>query len=153
MKWKMISAALCVAFLLAPSTPGQEAPVSQKIASAPGSSNEASQAGRMYEDIEVMRRLLNGKLQAFAPPSTTHLFSSPYVQRSLLFTTPSDGIYTLDPLAVYNTIDPNAYSGAVNRLLFARQNVDLTRKGAWFRSFHRPLTVASTAPSIFAEGT
>jgi hypothetical protein len=160
MKWKMISVALLVAFLLAPNTPSQEATGGQKIAGARGSTAETSPAGQMYEDIEIMRRLLSGKLQAFAPPIATHVLASPYGKR--VFGSLNEGtINTLDPLNVVNeypanapfAIYPNVYSGIANQLIWQRQGANLNRNGTWLRSFHRPWILASVAPSLTGEGT
>ncbi|HMF12311.1 MAG TPA: tetratricopeptide repeat protein [Gemmataceae bacterium] len=153
MNWKVIGPALLVALALPSLATSQNA--SNKVADLlQPSATGPSQAGQMYEDIEVMRRLLSGKLQAFAPPSTTHVLASPYAQRALLFATPNDGTFnTLDPIAAYSTFNPNVYSGDANRLLLARTNTDVARKATWLRSIHRPLVVGSTVPSIFAEGT
>ena len=161
MTWKTLAPALLAGFVMPSLAAGQVAP--DKITNVPptGVGAGPSQAGQMYEDVEIMRRLLGSKLQAFAPPSTRHVLASPYAGRDS-FLRPDGGTFgTLDPLILgtqfptnaLHAIQPNVYDSIANRLLLAGQAGDYNRYGTLFRSHRRPLILASVAPSLLAEGT
>src|SRR6266851_5943639 len=67
MNWRVIDLALLTSLLLPLTAAAQETAGVEKIATLQDAGAVRSQRTQMHEDIEIMRRLLNGKLQGFAP--------------------------------------------------------------------------------------